>query len=82
MRSAIILIVHLGLAISGSGAAPRGDRMLTAADLAWILQAPVRTVYGFVDQGLLPSHRIGKRLLRFTDADLTVFLERGADGPS
>lgn len=79
MRSAIILIVHLGLAISGPGAAPRDDRMLTAADLGRILQVPVRTVYAFVDQGLLPAHRIGKRLLRFTDDDLREFLERSAE---
>jgi excisionase family DNA binding protein len=53
--------------------------MLTAQDVADVLRVPRRTVYSFIDQGLLPCRRVGSRLLRFTEEDLHEFLRRCED---
>lgn len=46
---------------------------LTAADVARMLGVQTRTVYSWVDRGLLPARRVGPRLLRFTAQDLECF---------
>ena len=53
--------------------------LLTTAEVARLLRVPRRTVYSFVDQGLLPYQRVGTRLLRFTEADVDEFLRRSAE---
>ena len=57
----------------------RLQRLLTAQDLAERFQVPRRTIFSWVDQGLLPAHRAGKRLLRFTDGDAEEFMRRSAE---
>ena len=54
----------------------RLHRLLTAQDLAERFQVQRRTIWSWVDQGLLPFHRCGTRLLRFTDEDIKEFLRR------
>ena len=54
----------------------------TAKDVGDLLRVPVRSVYTYVEQGLLPCHRVGKRVLRFSDADLAEFLRRSAGAKS
>lgn len=36
-----------------------------------------RTVWRWVEQGLLEYHRLGPRLVRFTASDLQRFIDRG-----
>ncbi len=56
-------------------------RLLTARDVAALLQVPRRTVYALVDQGFLPVRRIGKRLVRFARADIEAVVEAGKREP-
>lgn len=53
--------------------------LLTAQDLAERFQVSRRQVYVWIDQGYLPAHRLGSRLLRFTDEDVDEFLRRSAE---
>ena len=58
----------------------RATVWLTADGVAALLALPSRrTVYAFVDQGLLPYHRVGTRLLRFSQADIDECLRRSAE---
>jgi excisionase family DNA binding protein len=52
--------------------------MLTPADVAELLRVPRRTVYAWIDSGLLPSRRVGPRLLRILRGDVLELLERGS----
>lgn len=58
-----------------SGEALRGPAYLTAEDVATLFQVGKPTVYRWVDQGLLPAHRVGPRLLRFAPQDLESFYQ-------
>ena len=53
------------------------NRFLTAKDIAERFQVSVRVVYLWVDQGQLPSIRIGPRLIRFTEDGVEEFIRRG-----
>lgn len=62
--------------------------LLTPADVASFLRVPRRTVYQWIDSGLLPSHRVGERLLRIFREDVLRLLQPvpvsdalGADTP-
>ena len=46
---------------------------VSADEVAALFGVPRRTVYAWVDQGVLPTRRIGPRLLRFTPHDLRLF---------
>ena len=48
-------------------------------ELAEHLGVPVRTVYSFAEQGLLPVHRIGVRLIRISAEDLEEFYRRSRE---
>ena len=48
--------------------------LFTAEDVAARFRVPRRTVYLWVDAGLLPATRVGPRLLRFSSDDLRLFL--------
>lgn len=50
--------------------------LLTPADVAALLRIPHRTVYQWIDSGLLPCHRLGKRLLRIFREDALALLQR------
>ena len=53
-------------------------RYLTAKHLAEMFEVSIRTVYSYVDQGLLPYTRVGPRLLRFSEDDIREFVRRRA----
>ncbi len=57
-------------------------RLLTIPEVAAILQVSQRTVFRWMDAGLLPVVRVGK-ITRIRPADLEVFLQshRAAPGP-
>lgn len=57
----------------------RDASFMTANHVAARLQIPRRSVYALVDQGLLPYHRVGKRLLRFTTEDIETLFARSED---
>lgn len=68
--------------------APRGfvparserlQKLLTTQDLAEQFQCSRRQIYVWIDQGYLPAHHLGSRLLRFTDEDVAEFLRRSAE---
>lgn len=52
--------------------------MLSPADVAELFRVPRRTVYAWIDSGLLPSRRVGSRLLRILRRDVLELLERGS----
>jgi predicted DNA-binding transcriptional regulator AlpA len=55
--------------------------LLRAADIARVLKVRRRTVWGWHRSGLIPSHRLGPRCLRFILADVIAALEAsGAAG--
>jgi excisionase family DNA binding protein len=53
--------------------------LMDAKHVAAKLSVKPRTVYSLVDQGLLPYHRVGKRLIRFTQADVDELFRRSAE---
>ena len=53
---------------------------MTADELAALLSVRRRTVYDWCDKGILPARRVGKRLLRFTPADVAELLRRSEVG--
>jgi len=59
---------------------PDGDLdlpvLLSPADVAEFLSIPRRTVYQWIDSGILPSHRVGPRLLRILRGDVLGLLRR------
>lgn len=57
----------------------RLQKLLTAQDLAESFQVSRRQIYVWIDQGILPHHRCGTRLLRFTAEDVDEFLRRSAE---
>jgi len=58
------------------------NRFLTAKDIADRFQVSVRVVYLWVDQGLLPTIRVGPRLIRFTEEGVEEFIQTSApQGP-
>lgn len=52
---------------------------LTPKEAAAYLGVRPRTIYLLVEQGVLPRRRLGKRLLRFTRADLDAALTAASD---
>jgi excisionase family DNA binding protein len=52
------------------------NRFLTAEEVAARLQVSPRTIYLWVDQGLLRAIRVGPRLIRFTEEGVDEFLAR------
>jgi excisionase family DNA binding protein len=55
---------------------------LTAEDVAERFKVSTRTVYLWVDRGLLPATRIGPRLIRFTEKGVEEFLQTSdSQGP-
>jgi excisionase family DNA binding protein len=49
--------------------------MLSPADVAELFRVPRRTVYAWIDSGLLPCRRVGSRLLRILRRDVLALLE-------
>ena len=49
---------------------------MTADELAVLLSVKRRTVYQWADAGLIPARRVGRRLIRFTPADVAELLRR------
>lgn len=60
----------------GAGKRLEDTRWLSADQVAALFQVPRRTIYAWADSGRLGSHRVGGRLLRFTEQDLDEFLRR------
>jgi len=56
--------------------------LIDAKTLAVRLGVKPRLIFSFADQGLLPYHRVGKRLLRFSESDIETFLRRSAEARS
>lgn len=52
--------------------------VLTPADVAQLFRVPRRTVYAWIDSGVLPSRRVGSRLLRILRRDVLALLEQSA----
>jgi excisionase family DNA binding protein len=51
------------------------ERLLTTAGVAAILDVCARSVERYTAQGLLPAHKLGKRVL-YSPNEVTAFLER------
>lgn len=51
-------------------------RLRDAKQVAALWGVTARTVYSWVDQGLMPCQRLGARLIRFSERDLAEFLRR------
>jgi excisionase family DNA binding protein len=61
-------------------AMPTYDRRLRSAkQLGEDFGVSTRTIYQFVDQGLLRPSRVGRRLLRFSEEDIKEFLRRSSE---
>jgi excisionase family DNA binding protein len=82
----------MGMALHGHPRPVDGDfdlpALLTPEDVAAFFNVPRRTVYQWIDSGLLPSYRVGPRLLRILRQDVLSLLRRlpvsdelGADTP-
>ena len=52
------------------------DSFLTVADVAELLKLNQQTVRNWIDQGLLPAHRVGRRV-RIKRSDLERLVEDG-----
>jgi excisionase family DNA binding protein len=50
--------------------------VLTPKEAARLLRVPRRTIYTWIDTGVLPSRRVGKRLLRVLRQDVQAILEQ------
>jgi len=50
--------------------------LLTPEDVSAFLNVPRRTVYQWIDSGLLPSYRVGPRLIRIFRQDVLTLLQR------
>jgi excisionase family DNA binding protein len=61
--------------VGGSEVESRG--FLAAAEVAALLGVARRTVYSWIDEGLIPATRIGRRLLRINIVDLRAFIGQG-----
>jgi excisionase family DNA binding protein len=53
-------------------------KFMTRNDIAALFGVSPRTVDSWQREGLLPFHRVGKRLVRFTDEDIADFVKRSA----
>jgi excisionase family DNA binding protein len=53
-----------------------GTRFLTAEGVAERFKVSIRSVYNWVDRGLLPAVRVGPRSIRFTQEDVEELLRR------
>lgn len=51
-------------------------KLMTPKEIAALLRIPLRSVYRLVFQEELPGIRVGRRLLRFHEADLVAYLKR------
>lgn len=51
-------------------------RLLTAAEVASLLQVPTQAVYRMAEWGELPFVRVGKRRLRFDPAALSAWIQQ------
>jgi excisionase family DNA binding protein len=55
------------------------DEFLTVADIARIVKVNEMTVRNWLDAGLLPSYRVGRRI-RISRADFEAFIQAGISG--
>jgi excisionase family DNA binding protein len=53
-----------------------GDRWYTVADVAQQFGVTRKTVYTWIDSGLLSANKIGWRTIRISQAQIDAFLER------
>lgn len=67
------------IAALDSATSPRSTPLMTADELAALLRVPRRTIFSWVDAGLMPSIHCGPRLLRFSQEDLDEFFRRSAE---
>lgn len=54
--------------------AARGEKLLTASDLAALCEVDLKTIHNWVDRGRIPHFRTPGRHLRFRAADVAEFL--------
>jgi excisionase family DNA binding protein len=54
--------------------AVRGEKLLTASDLAALCEVDLKTIHNWVDRGRIPHFRTPGRHLRFRAADVAEFL--------
>lgn len=59
----------------------RSGRLLTTREVMRILNASYKTVYDLIDSGELTAIRIGKGMLRVTEADVEALINRGKAKP-
>ena len=55
-------------------------KLLTVKDVATRLQISVYTVYRLYASNKLHGRKLGKRILRFTEEDITRYLEKNNGG--
>lgn len=55
--------------------AARGEKLLTASDLAGLCEVDLKTIHNWVDRGRIPHFRTPGRHLRFRAADVAEFLK-------
>ena len=53
----------------------RGEKLLTASDLAALCEVDLKTIHNWVDRGRIPHFRTPGRHLRFRAADVAEFLK-------
>jgi len=56
--------------------------LLTVKQVAALFQVKPQWVYDEVEAGRLPSRRLGRRILRFSRADLADYLEAAGTSPT
>src|SRR5262245_66014061 len=62
------------LAWSSTMPGARGEKLLTASDLAALCEVDLKTIHNWVDRGRIPHFRTPGRHLRFRAADVAEFL--------
>ena len=67
-----------GKQMFGKAAPPLGG-LLAPEQVATLIGVSRRTVYVWIDQGLMPARRVGPRLLRVSAEDLGEFERRSAE---
>jgi excisionase family DNA binding protein len=59
--------------------APPPDRLLTRAEVAAVLRVSERTVDRYAAEGMLTRRKVGKRLTRFSEAEVRALANQAED---